>query len=327
MKIKEAVIKSLEDIKKLTNYLEVYTHIINNKYYEFKEAKTPQSTISAALGDFIRKGDTRVKRIKEKDGSYRYYLTKNENTLGLDLLLEPEALYLVKPKKSKVQIQGYEERSLHLLLSSYLKSQNIFSKTIFHEQSRTGVDSNQIWTHPDMVGIVFLKLRSVVSQNFIKTVNRSETFNLSSYEIKKEINNDTELKKAYFQAVSNSSWANYGYLAAFEISNSLKEEMERLNQAFGIGIIELSSKVFQSKTLYPAKYKEIDYKTMDKLCKMNNDFERFIDQIERLMTATEKYYKPTEKELEEFCDKFLVDDTSIEKYCSEKNIPNDPEDE
>lgn len=39
-----------------------------------------------------------------------------------------------------------------------------------------------------------------------------------------------------------SSWANYGYLVALEISDSLKDEMQRLNQSFGISIIELTEK-------------------------------------------------------------------------------------
>ena len=84
------------------------------------------------------------------------------------------------------------------------------------------------------------------------------------------------MKKSFFQAVSNSSLANYGYLVAFEISDSLDEEMERLNQSFGIGIINLKANPYESKMLYQSKYNELDFKTLDKLCKINNDFETFI---------------------------------------------------
>ena len=62
-----------------------------------------------------------------------------------------------------------------------------------------------------------MNLQTKVSQNFLKSINRVDTFKLSSYELKKEINSDTELKKADFQAVSNSSWANEGYLASTKI--------------------------------------------------------------------------------------------------------------
>ena len=318
MTVKEAILKSLEDINGLTNYLDIYNHIVAKKYYDFGQAKTPTATVSALIGDFVRNGDTRVKRIKETNGSYSYYLTKNEQNISIEILSGSTQTETTKPDKTKT----YEERNLHKLLSSYLKNTDIYSKTIFHEQSN-GKDTNQIWTHPDMVGIKFLNLQSKISQNFLKAINRADTFKISSYEIKKEINNDNDLKKAYFQAVSNSTWANYGYLVAYEFSDSLKEEMERLNQSFGIGIIELNANAYQSKVLYQPKYRELDFKTIDKLCKMNKEFEKFIEQTEKLMNAEERYYKSTEKELDEFCDTYFSSDTEMEKYCKDNNIPTD----
>lgn len=321
MTLKEAVIKSLEDIGGLTNYSEVLNHIVGQKYFDFGAGKTPGSTVSASLGDFIRNGDTRVKRIKQDGGTYSYYLTKNEQNIGIDILsgtTETEVTKVVKVDKTKT----YDERDLHKLLSSYLKNTGIYSKTIFHEQSN-GKDNNQIWTHPDMVGIKFLNLQTKASQNFLKSINRVDTFKLSSYEIKKEINSDSELKKAFFQAVSNSSWANYGYLVAFEFSDSLTEEMERLNQSFGIGVIELNANPYQSKILFPAKFRNLDFKTIDKLCKINKEFEKFIEQTEKLMTAEDRYYKSTEKELDEFCDDYFANDSEVEKYCKDKHIPTE----
>lgn len=320
MTLNEAILKSLDDIKELTNYLTVYNHIVKNNYYDFGAAQTPASTISALLGNFIRNGDTRVKRIKQPGGTYAYYLTKNEQNIGIEVITG--VTEATDAKIAKGNKNTYEERHLHKLLSSYLKNTDIYSKTIFHEQSN-GKDSNQIWTHPDMVGIKFLNLQTKASQNFLKSINRIDTFKLSSYEIKREINSDSELKKAFFQAVSNSSWANYGYLVAFEFSDNLREEMSRLNQSFGIGIIELKANPYESKVLYPAIYRELDFKTIDKLCKINPEFERFIEQTEKLMTAAERYYKSTEKELDEFCDDYFMNDTEIETYCREKHIPLD----
>ncbi len=325
MTLKESVLKSLEDIGGLTNYSDVLNHIMDKKYYDFGSAKTPGSTISAVLGDFIRNGDTRVKRIKQEGGTYSYYLTKNEQNIGIEVLTGiTETLKITDSYKATVKHKTYEERDLHKLLSSYLKNTGIYSKTIFHEQSNSK-DNNQIWTHPDMVGIKFLNLQTKASQDFLKSINRVDTFKLSSYEIKKEINNDSELKKAYFQAVSNSSWANFGYIVAFEYSDSLIEEMERLNQSFGIGVIELNANPYQSKILFTAKYRDLDFKTIDKLCKINKEFEKFIEQTEKLMTAEERYYKSTEKELDEFCDDYFENDTEIEKYCKEKHIPTNQE--
>lgn len=286
--------------------------------YDFGTAKTPSATVSALLGDFIRQGDSRVKRIKQKNGSYSYYLTQHEKDISIDILSGNNAPVSSKKGTHKSE---FEERDLHILLSTYLKNINIYSKTIFHEQSSHSIDNNQKWTHPDMIGVQFLALRNKTSQNLLKTVNRNNSFNLYSYEIKKEITSDSDLKKKFFQAFSNSSWANYGYLVALEFNGSIYDEMARLNEAFGIGIIELQANPFQSKILFPAKYHELDFKTIDKLCCYNKDFELFISQTEKLLTAEERYYNATEKELEEFADKYLRDDTEIARYCHEKHIP------
>jgi hypothetical protein len=318
MTIKEAILKSLDDINGVANYSDIYEHIVAHKYYDFKDIKTAMAAISGNLSYFFKNGDTRIKRIKEDGGSFSYYLTKNESNIEIETLVSS----LVPEDKNTSKGKTYDERDLHLLLSSFLKNTGIYAKTIFHEQS-TKTENNQKWNHPDMVAIKFLKLKSSSSQAFLKAFDRRNTFEISSYEIKKEINTDYELKKSFFQAVSNSSWANYGYLVAFEINESLKEEMERLNQSFGIGIIVLKANPFESKMLFQSKYKkDLDFRTIDKLCKMNKDFEKVIEQTEKWMTAEEKFVKATEKEFDEFCDKyFLLNDSEVEQYCKEKKIP------
>ena len=319
MTLKESILLSLEEINKPSTYLDIYNYIIEKKYFDFGNSKTPYLSVSGILTDFIQKNDSRIKRIKIDGKTYSYYLTKNEKNIGLEILTGDSKTQIEIPSKT-IKLKTFEERDLHKLLSSYLKNTETYSKTIFHEQSN-GKDSNQIWTHPDMVGIKFLSLQSKISQNFLKSINRVDTFKISSYEIKREINSDSELKKAFFQAVSNSSWANYGYLVAFEFSDSLNEEMARLNQSFGIGIIELNANPYQSQILFPSVYRDLDFITIYKLCKMNKEFEKFIEQIEKLMTASEKYLSGAEKELEEFCDKYFSNDTEFEKYCKEKYIP------
>ncbi len=316
MTIKEAILKSLDDLKEPSSHKMVYQHIVKNQYYDFKKGKTPEATISALLGDFIRANDTRVKRIKQSGGIYLYYLSKYEQEIDIDGFQQTEA----KQNGNKKNGSGFFERDLHKLLSSYLKNQNIYSKTIFHERS-TGSDKNQKWIHPDMVGIKFLNLSSKTNQNFLKLLNKADTFKITSYEIKKEISTDYELKEAYFQAVSNSSWANYGYLVAFEISDNLLDEIERLNQSFGIGVIELNANPYRSKILYQSKLKELDFKTIDKLCLINEDFRTFIEYIEKILSVDDRFYNSVEKEFSAFCDKYFENDSEFEKYCVEKNIP------
>ena len=314
MTIKEAILKSLEDLKKPVALSDIYENIKKNSYRDFGAAKTPEATVSALLGDFIRKGDTRVKRVKGNGNYYLYFLSKfQEMVITEENKKEQENLI------SKVS-NSYHERDLHLLFSTYLNSKNISNKTILHEQSNSN-DGHQKWIHPDMIGIKFSSFETDETQRLIRSLNSVDTFRLSSYELKKEIRTDYELKKSYFQAVSNSSWANYGYLVALEINSSLMDEMERLNESFGIGIIELRANPFESKILFPSKYKKLDFKTIDKLCNVNNDFRKYIELTEEILTADKKNIKRIKKELNEFSDKILDNETEIEKYCLEKGIP------
>jgi hypothetical protein len=85
--------------------------------------------------------------------------------------------------------------------------------------------------------------------------------------------------------VSNSSWANEGYLVtcAVQQDDDLLSELERLSASFGIGIIVLDlDDIDSSSILFPARPKDyLDWETMNKLCEQNRDFETFIDDVQR----------------------------------------------
>lgn len=76
--------------------------------------------------------------------------------------------------------------------------------------------------------------------------------------------------------------------------------MARLNQSFGITIIQLNANRYQSKVLYPSIFRDLDFKSIDKLYKMNKEFERFIEQKEKLMTTNEKYAPALKKSSNNF---------------------------
>ena len=136
MTVKEAILKSLEDINGLTNYMEIYEHIVKQKYYDFGTAKTPSATISALLGDFIRNGDTRVKRIKQEGGTYSYYLTKNEQNIEIEILSGSTETILNTEIKQK-KVKSYDERDLHKLLSTYLKTKVSIQRLYFTNNLHT----------------------------------------------------------------------------------------------------------------------------------------------------------------------------------------------
>lgn len=315
MTIKEAILKSLADLVDGGTSFEVYQHIVQKGYYTFIKGKTPASTVSALLGDFITHGDNRVKRVKNSENIYRYYLAKNENKI--------EACPL---NKKQIDTTTYAERDLHKLLVTYLKDKNIYAKTIFHEQSNKN-EEHQKWVHPDIIGTKIVEYRNRTCQSFFKATDHSNAVEIYSYELKKEINSDYDLKRCFFQAVSNSSWANYGFLVAFEIGNNLLDELERLNHSFGIGVILLKANPYESQLLFPAKYRNLDFKTIEKLCNINPDFNKFFEQIEKVITAESKFSKDVKKGMEDLCDIGFKDDTECRAYCIEKKIPMPKENE
>ena len=82
MTIREAILKSLDDLRGLSSSREIYKHIINNNYYS-SNGKTFENTVNARLGDFIKDGDPGVRRIKSSSG-FLYYLTKYEQALDFE---------------------------------------------------------------------------------------------------------------------------------------------------------------------------------------------------------------------------------------------------
>jgi hypothetical protein len=202
---------------------------------------------------------------------------------------------------------------------SYLRTRNIYAKTIYHEKTSNKVDNNAKWVHPDIIGVQFEEFKNDATLSLLKATEPKESVHIYSYELKRRIESDYQLKQYYFQALSNSSWANFGYLVAFEINDDLDEEMERLNNAFGIGIILMQ--VNDSKILYPAKEKQLDYKTIEKLNNLNPDFCEFIKKLSKVMNASKDYTSDARNSFEKICDKIFESDEEQEQYCKDNNIP------
>jgi len=83
-----------------------------------------------------------------------------------------------------------------------------------------------------------------------------------------------------------------------------------------VGLIELNANPHQSKVLCTSVFRVLDFKTIDKRCKMNKEFEKFIEQTEKRMTASIKYVFGAEKEPDEFFDAYFANDTKVENHGS-----------
>lgn len=195
-------------------------------------------------------------------------------------------------------INKYKERDLHEIFVQYAKYfMSLYCKTIFHEKSdKKGKKFNE-WVHPDIVGVNF-KFESLGKEalDILNQVAEPKIL-LYSFELKKgklEFNN---LREYFFQAVSNSSWANEGYLVVEDIDEEqeFQNELSRLVNSFGIGIIKLRrNDVPSSQIVYGAKQKtNLDFEMIDKLSKLNPDFQAFLDSISKdtqVQRVNKQYY-------------------------------------
>ncbi|EAJ2577345.1 HrgA protein [Campylobacter jejuni] len=216
----------------------------------------------------------------------------------------------------KQEKNKFHERDLHPLLVKFLYENldfNLNCKTIYHEQSKKGKGGEDKWNYPDIVGVYFpyddyeketITLLENIKQN---------SYKLFSFELKIALN-FSNLKECYFQAVSNSSWANEGYLVVLqEIDSEVLSELRRLNQSFGIGVIKLEKDISNSQILISAKEKELDIQTLNMLINKNPNFKEFIDDINKQIKVGK------EAKIQANFDE-IKSDEEMEKYLKEKCI-------
>lgn len=292
--------------------------ITGNYYFKPNEALSHRRSV--VWKDIVIPRKTMSQKLQNSTGSIGTCCNITKYADELNYLINSTDPTVKTPHIQKIKKEQYKERSLHKLLANYLQKRNILSKTIFHESSTKTVQA-QKWVHPDMVGVEFNEFQESTTRSLLKAAETKEYMNLYSYEIKRTIENDHKLKEYFFQALSNSNWANYGYLVAFEINEDIMEEMERLNRSFGIGVIKLSSYQDETTILFPARKNELDYYTIDKLCRINPDFKNFITKTTKVITAQTDVLEDVKGGLQSYCDEGFASDDDIMIYCNEHNIP------
>jgi len=175
----------------------------------------------------------------------------------------------------------YSEKDLHPLMVYFgFYYMRAFFKTISHNKSsKKGFGE---WVHPDLVGCYFPFSEWEPEVVEVSSLLGDTAIRLYSFELKRELS-IANLREAFFQAVSNSSWAHEGYLVAAEIdtNDDFLNELNRLSTAFGIGIIRLDAHdPDSSKIFLPARTKDtMDWDTVNKLASINPDFREFLKRI------------------------------------------------
>ena len=225
----------------------------------------------------------------------------------------------IKINKSEIQHtskqkQAFNERDLHPLLVKFLKDGEFdaYAKTIYHEGSSKSQKGKDKWNFPDIVAVhfPFNDYDSDKTLTLAKHTNQN-TFKIYSFELKIELG-WSNLKECYFQAVSNSSFANEGYLVVFEeIDEEMLEEIGRLNQSFGIGLLQLG--LDELDIIFPSKKRELDFATIDMLIGKNPDFKAFIENVNKDFEINDRERIATAN-----YDKILSDEELLEYIKSKK---------
>ena len=234
--------------------------------------KTPVRTLSARMYVDLKNNPESVFMQVSKRPA-KFFLK------GKDFMVRQEEL-LETDEKGR-----FHERDLHILLSSFVCADEHFkcmTKTIYHEVSKREKSGKNKWLHPDIVGVHFPF--DAYTDNTLKLfdVLKVSPYKIYSFEMKVGLSL-SNLRECYFQAVSNSSWAHEGYLAALHISEEpeLMDELRRLNNGFGIGVIRLDAEHFmQSEILFSAKEKDfLDWDTINRLADDNRNFKSFLNDL------------------------------------------------
>lgn len=191
----------------------------------------------------------------------------------------------VIPGQTKGSESKYSEHDLYPLLSSYLFSQwGIHPKRIDEKRAsnRKGPNGNK-WLFPDLVGVEDLSADWGIEVKDCVNEYGDKRARLWSFEVKLELNR-TNVRESLFQAVSNSSWANFGYLVARDvIGDDTMKELRILSAAHGIGLMRLNTEdPAESVILIPAKERtNVDWDACNRLASESTDFKIFIKMIRK----------------------------------------------
>ncbi|SET62078.1 COG2958 family protein [Thorsellia anophelis] len=239
--------------------------------------------IVAEIGSQRPRTQKRHPGLKITEGRPRKYYFSEKSDIS--------AVENVEGHVTKKQTGDKNEHSLYPILSTFLWSEfEIYSKRIDEKRSSNmnGPKGNH-WLHPDVVAMETLgvdwhsEVKSCVSHYAEKRTK------LWSFEVKLLLNR-SNARESFFQAVSNSSWANFGYLVAADIEGSeTLKELRMLFAAHGIGLIKLDvENPAESQVLIPAREKDnVDWDMANRLTNENRDFVEYIKLVKQFYQTGE----------------------------------------
>lgn len=250
--------------------------------------KTPWRTLGARLYTHVKAKPGEL--IFRADGSPARFglIGQHEGTVV------PESTTLPPQSTPNAYPKIKHERDLHPYLANFAAGflDDMAVQTIFHEKSKKLAFGE--WLHPDVVGMRLLSKGWPSGAREIAQACGGSITRLYSFELKRSLK-QVNLREAFFQCVSNSTWANEAWLVTAEVeqSNEFDQELKRLTGLFGVGVIKLDvDNPDASEVRIQARFKEdIDWDTVSKLAQHNPDFQVFLKNVKLSVHANEFVHK------------------------------------
>lgn len=186
---------------------------------------------------------------------------------------EPARLVELPPR----EIELYPKLAQYLSTEFGIHAQRIDEK---RSANKRGPQGNR-WLFPDVVALEDLTIEWTAEVRQCVSEAGAQKARMWSLEVKLLLNR-SNVREAYFQTVSNSSWANFAYLVAGEIegTDTLKE-LRMLAALHGVGVIKLNGEnPTESQILIPARERmEIDWANCNRLASENSDFQKVVNLL------------------------------------------------
>lgn len=241
------------------------------KFGGFEELR---AQVQSEIGSHRGKIEEHVNLRMTEDRPRKYYYTE---------LTESEEVEAVEEEDKNEATVAFSEHDLYPILANYLLDEfGVYARRVDEKKSKNknGPGGNR-WLYPDLIGFEVLssKWSSTIEQLVQARSDRNSR--LWSFEVKKLINR-SNVREVFFQALSNSAWANYAYIVAAEVSGKgTLDELRILSSQHGVGLIQLStSQESESAVLIQAEERaEIDWTAADRLSVENSDAENIFKQV------------------------------------------------
>lgn len=286
-------------MSKLSQVQKIVTFLKEHPQQKFTARQIAESITSRYSHDYQNKksnfSDDRafIQQVVAEIGAQKEGITKACPDILMQDKPRPRLYWYQPPANPAINTQpdnvtGHEttrlsEPELYPHLMQFLSDElGLYCLRIDEKRSKNnrGAKGNQ-WLHPDIVAMQAMDKKWSNDIRQCVKLGSGQSVALWSFEVKVELNG-ANVRESFFQAVSNSSWANEGYLVAASImGDHTEEELRILSALHGIGVIVLNiDNLSESEILLPAKRKtDTDWQSVNRIVEQNTDFETFIEYV------------------------------------------------